>query len=318
MTKTPVARRKAHRHPARAPGLTDPRRALTLALGVTLVLMAVEAIGGWLTGSLALLADAGHLFVDVGSLAIGIVGCWLATRPATAQMSYGYRRAEILAAVTNGVILWAIAAVILYEAVHRLRTPHPVLAPGMLAVAVLGLAGNIASTVLLGPAHHDNLNVGAAFAHVRADAAAAMGTIAASLVILMTGWTPADAAVSCGVAGLVLVGAWPLVREAVRILMEGTPAGVSLAAVAQAMSAVPGVAGVHDLHIWSLTTGMEALSGHVLIADPAESQRILRDLMEMLSTRFGLNHVTLQVEAEEFATPGHPRCDVEGRPGPVL
>lgn len=290
-------------------GLEDPLRALSLALGVTLVLMGVEAIGGWLTGSLALLADAGHLFVDVGSLGIAIIGCWLATRPATAQMSYGYRRAEILAAVTNGVVLWAIAAAILYEAVQRLRTPHPVSAPGMLAVAVLGLAGNIASAALLGSAHRDNLSVGAAFAHVRADVAAATGTIAASLVILITGWTPADAVVSCGVAGLVVVGAWPLVREAVTILMEGTPRGLSLIDVERAMSAVPGVRGVHDLHIWSLTTGLEAVSGHVLVDDLSESQRVLEDLGELLNTRFGLGHVTLQVETKEFATPWHPRCE---------
>jgi cobalt-zinc-cadmium efflux system protein len=309
--KTPLSRKGADSLSASTRGLEDPRRALALALGVTLVLMAVEAIGGWLTGSLALLADAGHLFVDVGSLAIGIVGCWLATRPATAQMSYGYRRAEILAAATNGVVLWAIAAAILYEAVQRVRMPHPVIAPGMLAVAVVGLVGNIVSTLLLGPAHHDNLSVGAAFAHVRADAAAATGTIAASLVILMTGWTAADAVVSFGVAGLVLAGAWPLVREAVTILMEGTPKGVSLAAVEEAMSSVPGVRGVHDLHIWSLTTGMEAVSGHVLVSDLSESQRILRDLGELLSTRFGLGHLTLQVETEEFATPWHPRCEVE-------
>lgn len=302
------------RAPAHARGRDDPWRALTLALGVTLVLMAVEAIGGWLTGSLALLADAGHLFVDVGSLAIGIVGCWLATRPPTARMSYGYRRAEILAAVTNGIVLWGIAAAILYEAVQRLRVPHPVLAPGMLIVALLGLAGNIVSTMLLGPARHDNLNVGAAFAHVRADAAAATGTIAASLVILVTGWTPADALVSCGVAVLVVAGAWPLVREAVRILMEATPEGLSLTAVTQAMSAVSGVIGVHDLHIWTLNAGMDALSGHVLIANPAESQRVLRDLGELLSARFGIDHVTLQVETEEIATPWHPRCEPGDRP----
>lgn len=307
--KTTTSQTNAHKHSGRASGLEDPRRALALALGVTLVLMGIEAIGGWLTGSLALLADAGHLFVDVGSLGIGLVGCWLARRPATAQMSYGYRRAEILAAVTNGVVLWAIAAAILYEAAERLRTPHPVMAPGMLAVAVLGLAGNITSAGLLGPAHRDNLSVGAAFAHVRADAAAATGTIAASLVILITGWTPADAAVSCGVAVLMVVGAWPLVREAVTILMEGTPRGLSLMDVERAMSAVPGVRGVHDLHIWSLTTGMDAVSGHVLVDDPSEGQRVLEDLGELLSTRFGIGHVTLQVETEEFATPWHPRCE---------
>ncbi len=294
-----------HRHPGRP---EDATRALTLALGVTLFLVAVEAVGGWLTGSLALLADAGHLLVDVGSLGIGIIACWLAQRPATAEMSYGYRRAEILAAVTNGVALWAIAGAIIYEAVQRLHVPHPVAAPGMLAVAVLGLAGNLVASALLAPAHGGNLNVRAAFAHVLADAAAAVGTIAASLVILATGWTPADALVSFGIAGLVLVGSWPLVREAVRILMEGTPRGLSLAEVERALCTVPGVRGVHDLHIWSLTAGVVAVSGHVLVADLGDSQRLLRDLGSLLGTRFGLSHVTLQLETEEFSEPWHPNC----------
>ncbi len=294
-----------HRHAADSQGAG---RALALALGVTLLLMAVEAVGGWLTGSLALLADAGHLLVDVGSLGVGAIAGWLAARPATAEMSYGYRRAEILAAATNGLALWAIAGAIIYEAVQRLRVPHPVAAPGMLAVAVLGFAGNLVSGALLAPAHGENLNIRAAFTHVLADAAAAIGTIAASLVILTTGWTPADALVSFGVAGLVLAGSWPLVHEAVRILMEGTPRGVSLTEVERAMCAVPGVRGVHDLHVWSLTAGVVAVSGHVLVADLGESQRLLGELGALLSTRFGLSHVTLQLETEEFQEPWHPNC----------
>lgn len=233
---------------------------------------------------------------------------WLASRPATAQMSYGYRRAEILAAMTNGVALWAISGAIIYEATQRLRFPHPISAAGMLAVAVFGLAGTLASGALLAPAHGANLNVRAALAHVLADAAAAVGTIAASLVILATGWTPADALMSFVVAGLILVGSWPLVQEAVRILMEGTPTRVSLSDVERAMCTVSGVRGVHDLHVWSLTAGMEAVSGHVLVGDIAQSQRILGDLGALLNARFGLTHVTLQVEVEEFAESWHPRC----------
>lgn len=286
----------------------DPASALLRALGVTLGLMAVEAVGGWITGSLALLADASHLLVDVGSLGLAAVGSWLATRPATAQMSYGYRRAEILAAVINGAALWGIAGAILYEAAHRIRSPHPVAAAGMLAVGVLGLGGNLASGALLAPAHRENLNVRAALAHVLADAAAAVGTIGASLVILVTGWTLADVLVSIGVAGLVVAGGWPLLRDAVRILMEGAPRGVSLQEVAEAMCTVPGVRGVHDLHIWSLTSGVEAVSGHVLVGDPRDSQRILGELGALLNDRFGLTHVTLQVETEEFREPWHPMC----------
>ncbi len=297
---TPPPHRFSHAHEA--------RRALGVALAITLGLMAVEAVGGWLAGSLALLADAGHMLVDVGSLGIGLMGSCLAARPATAQMSYGYRRAEILAAMINGVALWAISGAIIFEATQRLRSPHPVAAVGMLAVAALGLGGTLASGAVLGSVHGENLNVRAALVHVLADAAASVGTIAASLVILATGWTPADAVVSFAVAGLILLGSWPLLRDAVGILMEGTPARVALADVARAMCAVPGVRGVHDLHIWSLTAGADAVSGHVSISDLAESQRILSDLGTLLHTRFGLGHVTLQVETEEFAEPWDPRC----------
>ncbi len=294
-----------HNH-GRSPETTG--RVLTLALGVTLLLMAVEAVGGWLTGSLALLADAGHLLVDIGSLGIAMIAGWVAARPATAEMSYGYRRAEILGAVTNSVALWAVAAAIVYEAIQRLRVPHSISAPGMLAVAVVGLAGNLVSSALLASRREENLNVRAAFWHVLADAAAAVGTIGASLVILVTGWTQADAVVSFGVAGLVLAGSWPLLHEAVEILMEGAPRGVSLTEVEKAMYTVPGVCGVHDLHIWSLTMGVGAVSGHVLVTDLAESQRVLWDLGTLLSARFGLGHVTLQVETEEFSEPWHRNC----------
>jgi cobalt-zinc-cadmium efflux system protein len=270
--------------------------------------MAVEAVGGELTGSLALLADAGHLLVDVGSLGIGLMASWLAARPATAQMSYGYRRAEILAAMTNGVALWAIAGAIIVEAAQRLRSPHPVSGAGMLVVAVLGLAGTLSSGAVLSSVHGENLNVRAALLHVLADAAASLGTITAGLVILVTGWIPVDPLLSFAIAGLILAGSWPLLRDAVTILMEGTPARVSLADVERAMREVPGVRDVHDLHVWSLTAGVEAVSGHVLVRDAAQSQRILGELAAMLNAKFGLRHVTLQVEAEEFTEPWHPRC----------
>jgi cobalt-zinc-cadmium efflux system protein len=296
----------------------EPVPALATALGVTLALLAVEAVGGWMTGSLALLADAGHLLVDVGALGIGIMGSWLATRPATTRMSFGYRRAEILAAVTNGLALWAIAVAIVVEAMHRLRMPHPIAAPGMLAVAVFALAGNLLSSAVLAPAQHGNLNVRAALAHVLTDAAAALGTIAAGLIILVAGWTPADSVVSIGVACLMLAGSWPLVREAVRILMEGAPPGVLRADVERAMCEVRGVRGVHDLHLWSLGAGVEAVSGHVLIADPAEGQRVLNDLGTLLRSRFGLNHVTLQLETEESDAPWHAHCAPGEDPHPDL
>jgi cobalt-zinc-cadmium efflux system protein len=295
----------AHNYGARSGG---PRTVLSAALGVTLALMIVEAVGGWWTGSLALLADAGHLLVDVGSLGLSLLAAWIASRPATAEMSYGYRRAEILAAATNGIALWAVALAIGHEAVARLRTPHSVAAPGMLTVAVLGLAGNLVASMLLVRSQGENLNVRAALAHVLADAAAAIGTIAAGLVILVTGWTPADAIVSLGIAVLLVAGSWPLLREAVRILMEGTPPGVSLLEVHHAIAATPGVCEVHDLHIWSLASGIAAVSAHVRVDDGVDAQQVLTSLGTMLRDRFGLSHVTLQVETSEFLDPWHPRC----------
>jgi len=298
----------AQRHSHAAFRARGPAGALGGALGVTLALMVIEAVGGWWTGSLALLADAGHLLVDVGSLGLGLLAASIASRPATAQMSYGYRRAEILAALTNVAALWVIAVAIGWEAVARLATPRPVAAPGMLAVAIAGLGGNLLASMLLLRAHGESLNVRAALAHVLADAAAAIGTIAAGLVILATRWTQADPIVSLGVAALLVGGSWPLLREAVRILMEGTPPGVSLPDVHRAMAGVRGVAEVHDLHIWSLTSGIAAVSGHVRVDDDADTQQVLTNLGTMLRDRFGLSHVTLQVETEEFLDPWHPRC----------
>jgi cobalt-zinc-cadmium efflux system protein len=295
------------RHGVARPG-TAAGRALSAAFAVMLGLMIVEAVGGWLTGSLALLADAGHLLVDVGSLGLGLAAAWLANLPATAQMSYGYRRAEILAAVTNGAALWGVALAIAHEALLRFRSPHSVAAPGMLAIAVVGLAGNLFASTLLTRAHGRNLNVRAALAHVLADAAAAAGTVAAGLVILATGWTPADPTVSLGVAVLLIAGSWPLLREAVRILMEGTPAGISLPEVHEAIAGTPGVCGVHDLHIWSLTSGIAAVSAHVRVEDGADSQQVLTRVGGMLRERFGLSHATLQVETSEFFDTWHPRC----------
>lgn len=295
-----------HHHGAVRPA--RPGAALSGALGVIFALMIVEAVGGWWTGSLALLADAGHLLVDVGSLGLGVLAAWFASRPATAEMSYGYRRAEILAAATNVVALWAVALAIGHEAVVRLGTPHPVAAPGMLGVAVFGLAGNLVASALLVRSHGENLNVRTALAHVLADAAAAVGTIAAGLVILVTRWTAADPIVSLGIAVLLVAGSWPLLHEAVRILMEGTPPGISLLEVHQAIAAAPGVCEVHDLHIWSLTSGIAAVSAHVRVDDGVDTQGVLTRLGTMLRDRFGLSHVTLQVETSEFLDPWHPRC----------
>jgi cobalt-zinc-cadmium efflux system protein len=186
----------------------------------------------------------------------------------------------------------------------------------MVVVALLGLAGNLANAAVLGSHQSANLNLRVAFTHVVADTAATVGTIAAGFVILATGWTQADAIASAGIAGLILVASWPLLREAVQILMEGAPAHLSVPEVEEAMLAVPDVAGVHDLHIWSLTSGMEAVSGHVIVTDPEKGPRVLEDLCRLLSTRYGLGHVTLQLETEHPADPLHPNCAPRARTGP--
>jgi cobalt-zinc-cadmium efflux system protein len=308
MTPHSHDRRQDHEGAEAGPRDRAAARPFLITFAITLALLGVEALGGWIAGSLALLADAGHLLVDAAAIAVGLIAAWLAGRPATARLSYGYRRAEILAAILNGLALWAVAGAIFFEAVRRFRTPHPVWAPGMLGVAVLGLGANLVNSGLLAPSRDSSLNLRMVFAHVLADAAAAAATIAASIIILITGWTTADAVAGAGIGLLILAGSWPLLQEAMQVLMEAAPARLSPAAVAAAMERVPGVAGVHDLHIWSVSTGLVAVSGHVVVGDGADAQQVLQALCDLLRTRYALGHVTLQLEAGDSADPWHPRC----------
>ena len=259
----------------------------------------VELLGGALTGSLALLADAAHMGTDVFGLALALFAVWLGARAPTPGRTYGAARAEILAAAVNAAVLVAAAGAILHEAWRRLQAPPEVQSLPMLAVAAVGLAVNLVGVGLLRGGAGESLNVAGAFQEVLADLLGSLAALAAGATMLLTGWWYADPLCSVAVALLVLPRTWRLLREAVHVLLEGTPAGVDLAAVRAALRAVPGVRAVHDLHVWSITSGSAALSAHVLLdGDPggAARARLLSALGALLRERFGLAHTTLQLE----------------------
>lgn len=285
-----------HAHDHGGERLRGNRRALAAALALVLVFMVVEVVAGVLAGSLALLADAGHMLGDAAALSLALFAAWIAARPATPERSYGYRRAEILAALANGVALVAIGIWILLEGISRLRDPAEPLAGAMLAVGVLGLAVNVAVAVVVGRARSGSLNLEAAFRHVLADLLGSAGVVLAAVVILVTGWAQADAVVGLAIGGLVIASSWTVLRDSTAVLLEATPRGVSAEEVGRAMVGVGGVREVHDLHIWTITSGFPALSAHVLVAPGADCHAIRLQLEELLRARFELSHTTLQVE----------------------
>ena len=290
-----------HRH-AHAPGLggrTDPQP-FAIALAITLGFMLVEAVGGLLTGSLALLADAGHMATDAAALALALVAVWLARRPATPQRSFGFARAETLAALVNAAALIVLSLALFWEVVRRLGNPPHVDSGPMLAVAVAGLGANAASAwVLLRAGGHGadaGLNTRGAFLHVLGDMLGSAGAILAALVMLATGWWLADPLLSGLIGLLILRGAWRLLRDSADVLLEATPPGIDPAAVRREMTAVAGVVGVHDLHVWTVTSGVLALSAHVEVAAGRPWPALLNELGRVLRERFGIAHATLQPE----------------------
>ena len=272
------------------------RRALTLVLGLTATYTVVEVVAGLLTGSLALLADAGHMLGDVGALGLALGAAWLASRPATPERSFGFQRAEILAALVNGLVLVAIAIWIFIEAIGRLDDPPEILGGWMLAVALVGLAVNLVAAGILARAAGESLNVQAALRHVLADLASSAGVAVAAIVVLATGWEQADPLAGMAISLLILASSWSILRDSVVILLEATPAGIDARDVGRRMAAAEGVVEVHDLHIWTITSGFPALSAHVLVArgDDCHARRL--ELEQMLAGEFGLEHTTLQVE----------------------
>ena len=286
-----------HAH-GRTTAATRSRPALVATLGLTAGFMIVELVTGIWTGSLALVADAGHMLTDAAALALALFASWIAARPPTPAKTYGYYRAEILAALVNALLLLVVAGGILYESWHRIRVPSTVLALPMAAVAMAGLGVNVVGIWLLRRGAGESLNVRAAYLEVLNDAFSSLAVLAAAGVVLVTGLTVADPLASAAIALLIVPRTWGLLRQAVNVLLEGTPAHLELAEIEAAMTAVAGVRRVHDLHVWTLTSGREAMSAHVVVADVRESERLLQALHALLHARFGIDHTTIQLEAD--------------------
>jgi len=277
-------------------GRVESRRALVVALCLTLAYTAVEVVGGIAAGSLALLADAVHMLSDNVAIALALVAAWLATKPATLERTYGFKRAEVLAALANGVLLVALAIWIFVEALMRLRDPGDPLGGWMLAIALLGLAVNVLAGLVLSGARGHSLNVEAAFRHVLADVLGSVGVAIAAIVILTTGWAQADPLVSILIALLVLASAWSILRDSTEILLESTPRDLDVDALGRRLAAAPGVVEVHDLHVWTITSGFPALSAHVLVRPGEDCHGRRRELEQLLHDEFGIEHTTLQVD----------------------
>ena len=277
------------------------RRALALALALTATYTVVEIVGGVLTDSLALLADAVHMLSDNVSLALALFAVWLAGRPATPERTFGFRRAEVLAALANGVALVALAIWIFVAAARRLDDPPDVLGGWMLAIGVAGIVVNVAAAAILYGSRRANLNVEGAFRHVLADLLGSLGVVVAAVTILATGWLVVDPLVSILIGILVLASSWTLLRDSTGILLEASPRGLDTRAVGERLASAPGVVEVHDLHIWTITSGFPALSAHVLVGRGEDCHFRRRELEAVLAREFGIEHTTLQVDhvAEE-------------------
>ncbi|HUG28790.1 MAG TPA: cation diffusion facilitator family transporter [Gemmatimonadales bacterium] len=287
-------------------------RKLLLVLILTGVFMVVEAVGGYLSGSLALIADAGHMLTDVGALALSLGSVWLARRPATTRRTFGFLRLEILAAFINGAVLLVLVLWIVIEALRRLRNPVPVEADLFLVIAIIGLVVNLVGLRVLHGDHQGSLNVRGAYLHVLGDALGSVAAISAALVIKFTGWLPADPIISLVLSLLILAGAWRLVRESVDILLEAVPAHVDLVAVKRDILAIPGVSSVHDLHVWTVTSGMVAMSGHVVVPELGRHPATLGLIQSTLKAS-GIAHTTIQLEVTgdcegESCFPGLPEA----------
>jgi cobalt-zinc-cadmium efflux system protein len=289
----------AHTH-AHGHHASGSRRRLRVVLVLTAFYMLAEALGGWWTGSLALLADAGHMLTDVAALALALVAMWFSARPATSSKTFGYYRLEILAALVNGVALVLISLLIFYEAYGRLAAPPVVKSATMTLVAAGGLVVNLLCAWLLHGDHKTDLNVRGAWLHIIGDALGSVGAIAAGIVMSLYGWYAADPFFSFLIGLLIVWSSWHLIRESTNVLLEGTPSHINVAAVEETILQTEGVQDVHDLHIWTITSGREALSAHVIYVETISQAALLKQLRSKLHDRFGVDHLTIQMETSDF------------------
>lgn len=291
-----------HTHLAESLARGSSRRVLRIVLLLTLGYLIAEVLGAYWANSLALLSDAGHMFSDAAALVLAWVALTIAARPATARKTYGFHRVEILAALINGLALMGLALFVVVEAVHRFQEREVVRGEVLLVVSLGGLGVNLVAAWLLSGARHESLNLRGAFLHVVGDLLGSVGAVIAGIFILWQGWYWVDPLVSLLISGLILVNAWRLVAEAVHILLEGTPAHIEVGGVEDSLRQVPGVRDIHDLHVWTITSGRHAVTAHVVVDDPQESRRILRECQSLLVDRFGLTHSTIQIEDPTFST----------------
>jgi cobalt-zinc-cadmium efflux system protein len=263
--------------------------------------MIAEVVGGLLTHSLALLADAGHMLTDVAGIGLALLAIQFAERPATPERTYGFYRVEILAALINAVVLIGISAYILYEAYQRFRNPQPVQSGPMLGIAAVGLVVNLIGIRLLRAASEESLNMKGAYFEVLSDMLTSVGVIVAAIIMLTTGWYYADPIISAGIGLFILPRTWMLLKDAVGVLLEGTPSDVNVASLRESIVSVPGVASVHDLHVWSLTSGVNAMSVHAVLADHALHDEVLAAVQQRVTHDFKIAHATVQVECKGCA-----------------
>jgi cobalt-zinc-cadmium efflux system protein len=273
-------------------------RRLKLALAISSVYFFAELIGGFLTNSLALLSDAGHMLSDIAALALSLFAFRIAQRPATLSSTYGYHRVEILAALFNGLALWLIVGILFAAAYNRFFNPPEVASYGMMIVAVVGLGVNLVAGAILYGSHHHNLNLRGAFLHIVSDALGSVGAIAAGLVMVITGWYVADPVVSILIGLLILHSSWSLVKESLSVLMQSVPKGIRLDEVRKTIEEVEGVSEVHDLHVWAVTSDIFTLSAHAVVENGGDFHAVLNCIEDTLKQRFNIEHTTIQLETE--------------------
>jgi cobalt-zinc-cadmium efflux system protein len=283
---------------------SDDRRGLTLALLITSVWFVVELLAGWYSNSLALLADAGHMLTDLAALSLSLFALKIAALPPTNTKTYGYLRAEILAALANGVVLSMVGLWIAYEGWERLKQPPSVKSGMMLAVAVIGLGANLISARLLSHSHMENLNVRGAYLHILGDIFGSVGAITAGILMSLWGWYLADPIVSLIVALLIFFSSWRLLRDSVDVLLEGVPRHLDTAAILSDLGSVSDVISVHDLHVWSITSGMPAMSCHVVLRPAGDPHAALLALSRLMRERYRIEHTTIQMELQESVVKG--------------